>query len=158
MFVSYISFNLCENLDIYMIFQSPSPSTLPPIYQRPSTSRLLTYQLSFFYPRIPIWIRCKTNKTNKFFFPNFWILISLQILTSSNILFQTRAPVLSYPHINEVTPSAITIPSHCTEPWSILRTAPPPNNHLSRLSPVLPMFCITSWSQFFPTHTLMKPQ
>ena len=52
-------------------------------------------------------------------------MISLQILNSPNILFQTRAPALSYPHINKVTPSAITIPSHCTEPWSILRTGFP---------------------------------
>ena len=29
-------------------------------------------------------------------------------------VFGTQA--LSYPHFNEITPSAIIIPSHCTEP------------------------------------------
>ena len=69
--------------------------------------------LAFFSTRASPFESCVKQKP----FPNFWFFISLQILISSNILFQTRAPALSHPHINEVTPSAITIPSHCTGPW-----------------------------------------
>ena len=34
MFVSNISLHLREDLDIYMVFQSPSPPTVPPIFIR----------------------------------------------------------------------------------------------------------------------------